>query len=137
LTSTQVRHGEVLVQQQDRRRKEDGEISLCGVSHVARVEGTPERSGRVDLRVRGGTNRTLIEHLKALKLWIEGDDFEGRDYDTRSKNYTDIHNAPSEMTLVAVLGFGYPAKKRIGKKNRLPLDQIAFHEKYGESISKL
>ena len=28
-------------------------------------------------------------------------------------------------------------EKLIGKKNRLPLDQIAFHEKYGESISKL
>jgi hypothetical protein len=39
-----------------------------------------------------GTNRTLIEHLKALKLWIEGDDFEGRDYDTRSKYYTDIRS---------------------------------------------
>ena len=34
-------------------------------------------------------------------------------------------------------GFGYPAKKPIGKKNRLPLDQIAFHEKYGDSISNL
>jgi nitroreductase len=62
-----------------------------------------------------------------------------------SRNYTGYDeskmrafiNAPSEMTLVAVLGFGYPAKKLIGKKNRLPLDQIAFHEKYSESISKL
>ena len=62
-----------------------------------------------------------------------------------SRNYTGydeskmmaLINAPSQMTLVGVLGFGYPAKKPIGKKNRLPLDQIAFHEKYGEPISKL
>jgi hypothetical protein len=33
-----------------------------------------------------------------------------------------------------MVGFGYPAKKITGKgKNRLPLDKLVYHEKYGNS----
>jgi site-specific recombinase XerC len=37
-----------------------------------------------------GTNKTLIEHLKPLKDWVEGPEFDGSDPDTRSKHYSDI-----------------------------------------------
>src|SRR5437867_53198 len=46
-------------------------------------------------------------------------------------------NVPTGLTVVAVLGFGYPARKVVGKKNRLPIDEIAFHEKFGQPIGAL
>lgn len=41
---------------------------------------------------------------------------------------------PSELSIAAVLGFGYPAKKVIGKKKRKPLKELAFSEKYGNPL---
>jgi nitroreductase len=43
-------------------------------------------------------------------------------------------NLPKELSLTAVLGFGYPAKKVVGKKNRKPLSELAFSEKYGQQL---
>lgn len=40
-------------------------------------------------------------------------------------------NIPSELNPSIVLGFGYPAKKIIGRKNRKPLNEIVFLGKYG------
>jgi len=37
-----------------------------------------------------GTHRTLIDHLRVLKLWVEGEEFDGSEKSTRSKYYTDI-----------------------------------------------
>jgi len=39
-----------------------------------------------------------------------------------------------ELKPVAVLGFGYPKRKLLGKKNRKPLEEIAFGEKYGQKL---
>jgi nitroreductase len=39
-----------------------------------------------------------------------------------------------ELKPVAVLGFGYPKRKILGKKNRKPLEEIAFAERYGQKI---
>lgn len=42
---------------------------------------------------------------------------------------------PAELKPTAVLGFGYPAKKISGKKkNRKPLEELAFSEKYGNPL---
>jgi nitroreductase len=38
---------------------------------------------------------------------------------------------PKEMNVSVIVGFGYPAKKIIGKKNRKPLSEIVFLGKYG------
>ncbi|MEM3670546.1 MAG: nitroreductase family protein [Thermoprotei archaeon] len=38
---------------------------------------------------------------------------------------------PGELSIAAVLGFGYPDKEVSGKKSRLPLSQIAFRNMYG------
>jgi nitroreductase len=42
---------------------------------------------------------------------------------------------PADLKIEAVLGFGYPAKRIIGKKNRKPLDELAFSESYGRPLS--
>ena len=38
---------------------------------------------------------------------------------------------PAGLKPVAVVGFGYPVKRIIGKKNRMPLSELAFIDKYG------
>ena len=42
---------------------------------------------------------------------------------------------PADLKVAAVLGFGYPAKKVIGKKNRKPLEELAFSERYGNPLA--
>ena len=40
---------------------------------------------------------------------------------------------PSEMSPSVTIGFGYPARELTGKrKNRLPLRELVYYEKYGE-----
>jgi nitroreductase len=42
---------------------------------------------------------------------------------------------PDDMKVAAILGFGYPKKKVKGnKKNRKPLEEIAFSEKFGQRL---
>jgi nitroreductase len=75
-----------------------------------------------------------ITHMQ-LAAWTKG---------VGSRNYTgydetkvkELIGAPAEMAVAAVVGFGYPAKKIIGRKNRLPLEQVAFHERFGKSIDE-
>lgn len=43
-------------------------------------------------------------------------------------------NIPTDLEPTIVGGFGYPARKVSGKKNRLPLSELAYHEKYGNPI---
>ena len=44
---------------------------------------------------------------------------------------------PAELSPTAVVGFGYPNRKIIGKKNRLPLSELAFIDRLGnEFVSK-
>jgi len=38
---------------------------------------------------------------------------------------------PQQLKPAAVLGFGYPVRKIIGKKNRKPLEELVSLEKYG------
>lgn len=41
---------------------------------------------------------------------------------------------PSELSPTAVIGFGYPVKKILGKKNRLPLTELVSLEKFGNKF---
>jgi nitroreductase len=44
-------------------------------------------------------------------------------------------NIPDELSPSVVVGFGYPARKITGKrKNRKPLTEVAFLEKYGNRL---
>jgi nitroreductase len=42
---------------------------------------------------------------------------------------------PPNLSLTVVVGFGYPAKRVIGRKNRLPLNEIAFEDRYGQKLA--
>ena len=44
---------------------------------------------------------------------------------------------PGDLAITAVIGFGYPRKKVVGRKDRLPLEQVAFSELYGNKLRKL
>lgn len=44
---------------------------------------------------------------------------------------------PEELNPVIVVGFGYPAKKLFGRKNRKPLSEIAFLERFGSPVTGL
>jgi nitroreductase len=41
---------------------------------------------------------------------------------------------PNELKPTVVVGFGYPAKKILGKKNRMPLSELAFVDKFGNKF---
>ena len=41
---------------------------------------------------------------------------------------------PDELKPTVVVGFGYPATKIAGKKNRRPLSELAFVDKYGNKF---
>lgn len=41
---------------------------------------------------------------------------------------------PEAMKPAAVLGFGYPKRKILGKKNRKPIEELVFPERYGEKL---
>ena len=41
---------------------------------------------------------------------------------------------PSTLKAVVVVGFGYPVRKIVGKKNRMPLAELAFIDKYGNKL---
>jgi nitroreductase len=43
-------------------------------------------------------------------------------------------NIPSNLTPSIIVGFGYPAERLIGRKNRKALKEIAFLERYGEAV---
>lgn len=42
---------------------------------------------------------------------------------------------PKNLNLSAAVGFGFPAKKIKGKKNRKPLSELAYSEKFGQPLS--
>jgi nitroreductase len=44
-------------------------------------------------------------------------------------------NIPEELEPSVVVGFGYPVKKIKGKKNRKPLNELVFIEKYGNPFN--
>jgi nitroreductase len=44
---------------------------------------------------------------------------------------------PEGLSSTIVVGFGYPVRRLLGRKNRVPLSSIAFLERYGDSIEAL
>jgi nitroreductase len=43
---------------------------------------------------------------------------------------------PSHLAPSIVVGFGYPSRKLVGRKNRKPLRELAFLESYGEDLER-
>ena len=62
-----------------------------------------------------------------------------------SRIYTGIKQAemrrdfgiPENLNSTVVVGFGFPKKRILGRKNRLPLSEVAFLERYGGPLGKL
>jgi nitroreductase len=53
---------------------------------------------------------------------------------TREEKLRDDFAIPKELSPSVIIGFGYPAKKLAGKrKNRLPIHELVYYEKYGNS----
>lgn len=50
------------------------------------------------------------------------------------KALTNDFALPSDLNFAAVVAFGYPTRKILGKKDRKPLTEIAFLEKYGQKL---
>ena len=46
-------------------------------------------------------------------------------------------DAPPDLEVTAVIGFGFPASKTKGKKNRLPLADVASYRRYGKTVVNL
>jgi nitroreductase len=44
---------------------------------------------------------------------------------------------PEKLNPTIVVGFGYPTRKLLGRKNRKPLPEIAFLEKFGNPLGSL
>jgi nitroreductase len=41
---------------------------------------------------------------------------------------------PDALKVSAVLGFGHPKRKILGKKNRKPMEELVFSERYGQRL---
>ena len=62
-----------------------------------------------------------------------------------SRLYTGIRQAemrrdfgiPEDLNATIVVGFGYPKRKLLGRKNRMPLSEVAFLEKFGHPLGDL
>jgi nitroreductase len=67
------------------------------------------------------------------------------DHGVTSRIYTGIKQPdmrrdfgiPSNLNATVVVGFGYPKHKILGRKNRLPLSEVAFLEKFGAPLGSL
>ncbi|HEV2138415.1 MAG TPA: nitroreductase family protein [Nitrososphaerales archaeon] len=67
------------------------------------------------------------------------------DHGVASGLYTGIKQAdmrrdfgvPEELNATIVVAFGYPKHKLLGRKSRRPLSEVAFLERYGNSIEVL
>ncbi len=44
------------------------------------------------------------------------------------------YSIPEALKPAAVLGFGYPKRKILGKKSRKPVEELVFAERYGERL---
>ncbi|MCL4518938.1 MAG: nitroreductase family protein [Thaumarchaeota archaeon] len=54
-----------------------------------------------------------------------------------ANRYRQDFEIPEELSPTVVVGFGYPAKKITGKrKKRVPLEELAFLEKYGNKLDR-
>ncbi len=67
------------------------------------------------------------------------------DHGVTSRIYTGIKQAemrrdfgiPDNLNATVVVGFGYPKRKILGRKSRLPLSEVAFLERFGNPLGAL
>ena len=67
------------------------------------------------------------------------------DHGVTSRIYTGLKQAemrrdfgvPENLNATVVVGFGYPRQKILGRKNRKPLSEVAFLERFGNPLGDL
>jgi nitroreductase len=121
----------VLVQESGRLKK------------LAEDSTTGQWVGSADFAVLVLTNPKYNFHLLDAGRAVQDMQLAAWNYGVSTRIYTGFKKElmekdfalPSDLSLTVVVGFGYPAKKTVGKKNRLPLNQIAFLDKYGQKLA--
>jgi nitroreductase len=68
--------------------------------------------------------------LTAWNFGVASGIFTGIDETALRRDYS----IPEALKVSAVLGFGYPKRKILGKKNRKPVEELVFPERYGERL---
>jgi len=68
--------------------------------------------------------------LAAWNFGVASRVFTGFDKEKMTRDFA----LPAELSLTAAVGFGYPAKKLRGRKNRMQLTEIAFMDRYGQKF---
>ena len=88
----------------------------------------------IDPKVPGSTidaGRVVQDmELAAWNFGVASGIFIGVDEPALRKDYA----IPDGLKPAAILGFGYPQKKTVGKKDRKQLGELAFAEVYGEKL---
>ena len=69
--------------------------------------------------------------LAAWNFGVASRVFTGFDKEKTTKDFA----LPPELNLTAAVGFGYPARKLFGRKNRVALSEIAFVDRYGKKFT--
>jgi len=68
--------------------------------------------------------------LAAWNFGVSSRIFTGFNNELMTKDF----GIPQGFALTVVVGFGYPAKKVIGRKDRRPLSEVAFEDRYGQKL---
>lgn len=69
--------------------------------------------------------------LAAWNYGVTSRVFTGFDKERMARDF----GLPGELNITVAVGFGYPAKKLLGKKNRMSLAELAFLDRYGQKLS--
>jgi len=88
----------------------------------------------IDLKVPGSTidaGRVVQDmQLAAWNFGVASGIYTGVGEAAVRKDYA----IPDDLKPAAVLGFGYPKRKMLGKKNRKALEELVFSERFGEKL---
>ncbi|MCL5067914.1 MAG: nitroreductase family protein [Thaumarchaeota archaeon] len=121
----------IIVQENLKQLADDSRTGawVAGCDFAVIILTNPKVPGHV---IDGG--RVLQDmQLAAWNVGVGSGIFTGVKEDKLRKDFA----IPKELDVTAVAGFGYPARNVTGKKkNRKPLDEIAFNEKFGNKFDQ-
>ena len=89
------------------------------------------------------TNPKYGFHLIDAGRALESMQIAAWNFGVASRLYTGVNRAgmerdfgvPKDMSPSAILGFGYPAKKIVGKKNRKSIGEVAYLDRFGKPLT--
>jgi len=99
--------------------------------------------GSADFAVIVLTNPKYDFHVFDAGRVVQSMQLAAWNYGVSSRVYTGVKKdlmakdfaLPTELDLTVVVGFGYPEKKVIGRKKRLPLTEVAFLDRFGQKLT--